>query len=167
MSLSRTMVAGATALVFAAALVPAFASAQAYNCGTNTNWNWGNNNTVCTPGHLLVYLQVNNNVNNGYNRVPNDFTVAVSGVNASPSSFPGSLSGTQVSVGGSYSVVALQLPGYSATYSTGCTGTLNQGSQALCVITENNTYAYNQYPLHILTTTTPTRRLRALQQTKQ
>ncbi len=151
MTISRSVIASAAALVLAAALVPAFALAQSYNCAPtqNNNWSfWNNNNntTVCTPGHLLVYLQVNNNVNNGYNRVPSDFTVAVSGINASPSSFPGSISGTQVTVGGQYSVTALQLQGYNATYSSGCTGTLNQGESSLCVITESNTSIYNQYP---------------------
>lgn len=148
MSLSRSITTAAFALVFVAAFVPAFASAQSFNCANQNNtWNsWGNNNTTCTPGHLLVYVQVSNNINNGYNRVPSDFTVAVSGVNANPSSFPGSVSGTQVLVGGSYSVVALQLQGYSATYSSGCTGTLNNGENALCVVTESNSTVYNQYP---------------------
>ncbi|HEY5383321.1 MAG TPA: hypothetical protein VIJ88_02075 [Candidatus Paceibacterota bacterium] len=153
MSLSRSLIASATALVFALALVPAFAFAQSYNCTGNTNsgwsfWNNNNNNTtVCTPGHLLVYVQVNNNINNGYNRAPSDFTVAVSGLNASPSSFPGSLSGTEVSVSGTYSVVALQLQGYSASYSAGCNGTINNSQSGLCVVTESNSSSYyNQYP---------------------
>jgi hypothetical protein len=158
MSLYRSLVASLGVLVVTAALVPAFAFAQSYNCGTtNSNdwsfWNNGNN-TTCTSGHLLVYVQVTNNVNNGYNnynntynQAPSNFTVAVSGLNASPSSFPGSLSGTQVTVAGSYSVTALQLGGYSATYSSGCTGTLEQGESALCVVTESNTSSYyNQYP---------------------
>lgn len=148
MTLFRSLIIAAFAIAFAAAFVPVAASAQQYNCTTpNNNWSfWGNNNTTCTPGRLLVYVQVNNNINNGYNRVSSDFTVAVSGINATPSTFPGSLSGTQVTVGGSYSVVALQLPGYSATYSAGCSGTLTQGEQSLCVITESNTTVYNQYP---------------------
>lgn len=152
MTFSRSIIASIAALIFAAALVPAFAFAQtygSYNCNPTQNNSWSfwnnNNNTVCTPGHLLVYVQVTNNANNSYNRVPSDFTVAVSGINASPSSFPGSITGTQVTVGGSYSVVALQPQGYNATYSTGCTGTLNQGENALCVITESNSYGYNQY----------------------
>jgi hypothetical protein len=146
-----------------AALVPAFAFAQSYNCGTtnSNNWSfWNNgNNTACTSGDLLVYVQVtsnnsynnnyNNNYNNGYNnynQAPSNFTVAVSGLNANPSTFPGSLSGTQVTVAGSYSVTALQLQGYSASYSSGCTGTLSQGQSALCVVTESNSYSsYNQY----------------------
>ncbi len=148
MTLSRSIIAAVFTLALAVAFVPTFASAQTYSCTTpNNNWSfWGTNNTTCAPGRLLVYVQVNNNINNGYNRVPSDFTVAVSGINASPSSFPGSISGTQVTVGGSYSVVALQLQGYTASYSTGCTGTINQNEQALCVVTESNTSFYNQYP---------------------
>jgi hypothetical protein len=151
MSLYRSLLVSLAALIVTAALVPAFAFAQSYNCiGTsNNNWSFWNNysTATCAPGHLLVYVQVSNNINNGYNRAPSDFTVAVSGLNANPASFPGSLSGTQVTVSGTYSVVALQLPGYSASYSSGCTGTLNQGESALCVITESNAYSYyNQYP---------------------
>ncbi|HUD02911.1 MAG TPA: hypothetical protein VMR46_02740 [Candidatus Paceibacterota bacterium] len=155
MSLYRSLLTFLGALVITAAFVPAFAFAQSYNCtngGSSNNWSfWNNGNTTaCTPGDLLVYVQVTNNVNNGYttyNEAPSNFTVAVSGLNASPATFAGSLSGTQVSVGGSYSVTALQLSGYSATYSSGCTGTLEQGESGLCVITESNTSSYyNQYP---------------------
>ena len=149
MSLYRSLLAFAGFLIVTAALVPAFALAQVYNPYTNCNNStyYGGNTTVCGPGSLLVYVQVTNNLNNGFNQVPSAFTVAVSGLNASPSTFPGSLSGTQVSVAGSYSVTALQLQGYSASYSTGCTGTITQGESALCVITESNSsYYYNQYP---------------------
>lgn len=151
MSLYRSLVAATVALALGAALVPAFAFAQvytpSYNCNQNTSWYYGTTNTVCTPGSLLVYVQVTNNLNNGYNQSPSNFTVAVSGLNANPSTFPGSLGGTQVSVAGSYSVTALQLQGYSATYSTGCTGTLSQGENALCVVTESNSYnSYSPYP---------------------
>ncbi|MGC9602689.1 MAG: hypothetical protein ABSE76_03045 [Minisyncoccia bacterium] len=161
MSQYRSLLAFLGALVIAAAFVPVFAFAQSYNCanGVNSNnwsyWNNGNN-AVCGSGDLLVYVQVTNNFNNyynynsnynNYNQTPSNFTVAVSGLNANPSTFPGSLSGTQVTVAGSYSVTALQLDGYNATYSNGCTGTLAQGESALCVITESNTSSYyNQYP---------------------
>jgi len=101
-----------------------------------------------TAGAALLYYEFgigqlpgynyNNNYNNTYNQAPSNFTVAVSGLNANPSSFAGSLSGTQVTVSGSYSVTALQLSGYSATYSSGCTGTITQGESALCVVTESN-----------------------------
>ena len=148
MSFSRSIIASVAALVFASALVPALAFAQVYTCGNapTNNWYWGANNTTCAPGNLLVYVQVTNNYNNGYNVAPSAFTVAVSGLNASPATFPGSLSGTQVSVVGGYSVTALQLAGYTPSYSTGCNGTLTNGTQALCVITESNTTPYNNYP---------------------
>ena len=130
------------ALAIVATLVPAFAFAQQYtNC--STQWqNWGATN--CTPGNLLVYVQVNNN--NGYNRAPSDFTVTVSAPTVSPSTFPGSLQGTSVLVGGSYAVNVLQLQGYTASYSTGCTGNLSQNSSATCIVTESNVTGYNNIP---------------------
>ncbi len=132
------------ALAIVMGLVPAFAFAQQYTQNCGTQWqNWGSTN--CTPGNLLVYVQVNNN-NNGFNRVPSDFTVTVSAPTASPSTFPGSLSGTSVLVGGSYSVSVLQLQGYTPSYSTGCTGNLSQNSSATCIVTESNTTGYNNYP---------------------
>lgn len=143
----KSFIASLAGLVLLASFVPALASAQVYpytNCTTNTyNGNYQN----CTPGVLNVYVQVlSNNNNNGITQVPANFTVAVSGVNPSPASFPGSQSGTQVSVGGSYSVTSLPLQGFSASYSTGCTGTLTNNEQATCVITENNSYNYyNSY----------------------
>jgi hypothetical protein len=72
--------------------------------------------------------------------------VAVSGANASPSSFPGSITGTYVSVGGSYSVVATNMQGYTPTYSQGCTGTLGANEHATCIVTEGNSAPYNSYP---------------------
>jgi len=130
------------ALAIAASLVPAFAFAQQYtNCGTQWQ-NWGSTN--CTPGNLLVYVQVNNN--NGSTLVPSNFTVTVNAPTASPSSFTGSLQGTPVLVGGSYSVTVLQPQGYSATYSTGCTGNLSQNASGACIVTESNTSQYNNYP---------------------
>jgi len=132
----------AVTLAIAASLIPAFAFAQQYvNCGT-TWQNWGTTN--CTPGNLLVYVQVNNN--DGATRVPADFTATVNAPLASPTSFPGSLSGTSVLVGGSYTVNVLQQQGYSASYSTGCTGTLSQNSSATCIVTESNVTGYNNIP---------------------
>jgi len=158
----RTLILSLASLVLALSFVPVFAFAQsynpvygqAYNCGTNTNWwttNWNNannaNNANCTNGQLLVYVQVlNGNSSYAYNQAPSAFTVTVNGQNASPSSFAGSLSGTPVSVLGSYSVQAIQLSGYSASYSTGCNGSIVNGQQATCVITENTTSYYSPYP---------------------
>jgi hypothetical protein len=139
----------AIALLVTASLVPAFAFAQQYaqnyNQGCNVSWqNWGSTN--CTPGNLLVYVQVNNTNNNTVIRTASDFAVTVNAPTASPSSFPGSLSGTSVLVAGSYSVNVLQLQGYTASYSTGCTGTLANNVSGLCIVTESNTDGYNTYP---------------------
>ena len=136
----------AIALAIVAGLVPAFAFAQ-YSQNCTTSWqNWGSTN--CTPGNLLVYVQVNNN--NGATRAPADFAVTVNAPSVSPSSFPGSLSGTSVLVGGSYSVNVLQQQGYTASYSTGCTGNLStnfgQNQSATCIVTESNISGYNNYP---------------------
>lgn len=86
MSLYRSLLTVLGTLVITAAFVPAFAFAQSYNCAngfnSNNNWSfWNNgNSTLCTPGQLLVYVQVTNNFNNGYNlynQSPSNFTVAV------------------------------------------------------------------------------------------
>lgn len=131
----------AVALVLAGSFVPVLAFADQNNC--TTSWqNWGGTN--CTVGNLLVYVQVNNN--NGANRVPSDFTVTVNAPSVSPSSFPGSLSGTPVLVGGNYSVNVLQQQGYTASYSSGCFGTLSQNASATCIVTESNISGYNSYP---------------------
>ncbi len=93
-----------------------------------------------------MYVQVLNNTGS-YNQASSNFTVSVSGTNVSPSSFPGSISGTLVAVTGAYSVQATgQLAGYTASYSTGCTGNLINGAQGSCIITESATNAYNNYP---------------------
>ena len=134
----------AIALAIVAGLVPALAFAQQYTQNCATSWqNWGTNN--CTVGNLLVYVQVNNS-NTGYNRAPSDFTVTVNAPSASPSTFPGSLQGTPVLVGGNYTVTVLQQQGYTASYSTGCTGNLSQNSSATCIVTESNVSGYNNYP---------------------
>jgi hypothetical protein len=134
-----------TALVLV--LVPAFASAQTNNCGTSNNtWGWNNTTTNCTPGNLLVYVQVLNNANNGVNKVASDFTVTVSSTNSAPTSVVGSLSGTSVLVSGSYTVQAAAIPGYVASYSAGCTGLVINNQQASCIVTENNSNLYSNYP---------------------
>jgi hypothetical protein len=131
-------------------VVPSLVLAQYYPNPTTSNYCntsfplWGATSN-CTPGVLQVYVQVTTNTT-GTTRNPQDFTVTVSGNNPSPASFPGSVSGTFVSVGGGYSVVVAQLPGYVASYSTGCTGTLTNNQQALCVVTESANYPYYNAP---------------------
>ena len=109
------------ALVFV--VVPILASAE-YTAGYGV-------------GTLSVYVQVNNRSDQNLVRNPADFTATVYAQNPSPASFPGSLNGVQVSLLGDYSVSVLAMPGFTPTYSMGCTGNLSGGSKALCVVTEN------------------------------
>jgi hypothetical protein len=149
------------ALALAGAFVPAFASAQTApyygNCNTSystypynynqypyNNYPYGN---CPQQGMLFVYLQVSTPANSYYGRPASDFSISVSGGNAYPTTFPGSLNGQIVSVLGSYSVTAASFQGFTPSYSSGCTGTVSQGQQASCVITETPIYPYNyQYP---------------------
>ncbi len=115
---------------------PTVVSAQ--TCGLN----------MCGTGTLFVYVQVIN----GYTNTtvsPSNFTVQVSGQNVSLPSFPGSQSGTTLSLGGGsgYSVIIPQtLSGYVPSYSQGCNGTLYANQQATCVITmSGNTLGF--YPV--------------------
>lgn len=150
----RKIVVVLASLAFAVTLVPVLAFAQSFNyqnnCGTGAN-NWfpyynNSTNTNCTQGNLLVYVQVSSNLGYANSVSPSSFTVTVSGVNPAPSSFSGSLSGTEVLVGGSYSVQADQLAGYTPSYSAGCNGTLSNNASGECIITESNTDQYTTYP---------------------
>jgi hypothetical protein len=144
----RTILTSVATLAVALSFVPVLAFAQSYNCGTQNTWfpSWNNTTTNCTPGNLLVYVQVLNNTGFNNTVLPSNFTVTVSGVNPSPSSFPGSLSGTPVMVAGAYAVNAASLAGYTPTYSTGCNGTLTNSASATCIVTESASNNYNNYP---------------------
>lgn len=105
-------------------------------------------------GLLSVYVQVANPSSTSYQYVTprnaGDFSIIVAGQSVSPSSFFGSLTGTQVSLGnGAYSVaVTGDMHGYTPTYSQGCNGTIAAGQTALCIITMSPQYNYYQtvYP---------------------
>src|SRR6185312_16744596 len=145
----RTILSSIAGFILLASFVPALASAQTVNCQNNNWWNFGMNNApaTCTAGNLSVYVQVTNGSFNNVARAPGDFAVTVTGANANPSSFPGSLSGTTVTVNGAYTVQALQLQGYQASYSQGCSGNVVNGESASCIITESSTAGYyNNYP---------------------
>jgi hypothetical protein len=143
-TMSLRTLAVSAALIVGLSLVPTFAFADT-NCATNNNWQvWNHTDTTCTAGTVLVYVQVNNN--NGATRTPADFTVSVAGVNVTPSSFPGSLSGTAVKVNGAYSVSVATQPGYTASYSSGCTGKVVNNESATCIVTESNATQYSNYP---------------------
>jgi hypothetical protein len=141
------------------AFVPAIASAQTYPYydynASNYNYNYGCGYGYypyanCTPaGTLLVYVQINNQYQNGYYLSPSDVTVFVSGAPVGQQYFAGSSSGTALHFTGSYTVSVFNLTGaYTASYGANCSGTLSTGQTQACYITLNSTYAYpyNTYP---------------------
>jgi YVTN family beta-propeller protein len=74
--------------------------------------------------------------NNAGTKNPSDFTITVTGNSPSPSSFSGSSSGTSVTLrSGSYKVTEDSIPGYTASYSSGCSGTASGGVPIKCTIT--------------------------------
>jgi len=172
MSIKNTVfgLLAASALLISAA--PSLASAQSYpyvtNCGYGYNYQYQgiypyNQYQNCNGGTLLVFVQVNAPVNSLWSVPASSFSISVSGNNVYPSTVQGANTAQPVSVSGSYAVNAASYQGFTATYSSGCTGSLVLGQTATCVVTEtpvnmpnynnqypygyNNTYPYNyQYP---------------------
>ncbi len=143
MTFSR--IAQVSLLMFVATLavtpfIPRLVSADWQNCN---NQYWSNN---CTPGILHVYVLALRNEQNSQVRQPSDFAVVVNGQNTSTNSFPGSQSGTTLSVNGAYAVTAAAVSGYEPTYSVGCNSSVMNNQESTCVITEHPTYAYNTVP---------------------
>lgn len=124
------------------ALIPTISS----NCG---GYAYSNNYSNCAPGVLHVYVVVSNEYQYGnqYAEQPANFTATVTSANSSPVSFPGSQSGTDLSVVGQYSVMANSLQNYTPTYSVGCTGSVLNGQQATCTITEGSGSTYTSQPV--------------------
>lgn len=98
---------------------------------------------VCTitnddnPPGLTVIKKVTND--NGGTKLPGDFTMNVSGSNVSPSAFPGSSTGTTVSLNaGSYSVSESGPDGYVAYYYGDCSGTITLGESKTCTIVNDD-----------------------------
>jgi hypothetical protein len=87
-------------------------------------------------GILQVYVQVINP--DGYTRAPGDFSIIVTGQNPSINNFPGSQSGTTVVLtNGAYTVTAANVPGFSPSYSQGCSGNMLANQTATCIVTES------------------------------
>jgi YVTN family beta-propeller protein len=89
-------------------------------------------------------------INNGIDdKKPSDFTITVSGNNPSPSSFSGSSSGTSVTLrAGSYKVTETEGPsGYTTSYSSGCSGTIDAGQTEECAITNEANKSPQPKPL--------------------
>lgn len=95
----------------------------------------------CTPGLVRVYVQVNT-FGYGMASKPEDFTITVSPRTAAPMSFRGSSQGVMVRVAGSYTIAASPVGGYTSNYSLGCNGTVSNGEEVTCIITQN---AYTSY----------------------
>src|SRR5215831_16918997 len=94
-----------------------------------------------TPPGSTTFLSVITKVDNtnGGTKKPSDFTISVSGNSPSPKSFSGSSSGTPVTLkAGSYSVSASSVPGYTTSYSSGCSGTAS-GGLVKCTVTNKYT----------------------------
>jgi len=89
------------------------------------------------PGKIIVIKNVIND--NGGNKTPSNFTINVSGGGPSPASFPGSSAGTNVTINASsYNVTETLLPGYNATFSSGCSGNITNGEVKVCNITNDD-----------------------------
>jgi hypothetical protein len=85
-------------------------------------------------GTLVVTEKVVNE--GGGNKKPSDFTITVHGNNPSPSSFPGSPSGTAVKLQmGMYSVTETGPSGYNSTLSGDCSGGMMSVETKNCTIT--------------------------------
>ncbi|MEX2588474.1 MAG: hypothetical protein WD602_10860 [Actinomycetota bacterium] len=95
---------------------------------------------VCTitnddvqPVITVIKTVVNDN---GGTAVAGDFTINVSGGAATPSSFAGSGSGTEVALSaGGYSVTEDAVDGYAGTFSEDCSGVLSLGDEVTCTVT--------------------------------
>ncbi len=86
---------------------------------------------------LIVIKHVIND--NGGTSVADNFTMMVSGTNASPSFFGGDEAGTNVGLdAGSYSVGEIGVTNYTASFSTDCTGSIAVGETKTCTITNND-----------------------------
>jgi Prealbumin-like fold domain len=123
-------------------------SAQPEDTSTGTSSSHSTRNPKDPLPGSLTFLNVITEVDNanGGTKKPSDFTITVSGNNPSPKSFPGSSSGTPVTLrSGSYKVTEdNSITGYSTSYSSGCSGDASGGVPIKCTI--SNQYQTNPAP---------------------
>src|SRR5206468_4283510 len=87
--------------------------------------------------HLTINKVVVNN--NGATLTPANFTGTVSGVTTAPgNTWTGASTNLTLTKVGSYSVAENSHPGYDATFSTGCTGTIALGESKICTVTNDD-----------------------------
>ncbi|MDP9288551.1 MAG: hypothetical protein M3P08_10165, partial [Thermoproteota archaeon] len=88
-------------------------------------------------GKITVVKSVINNDRG--TKKPSDFMIFVTGNSPSPNNFPGSASGTSVSIkAGNYEVVEASVSGYTTTYSSGCSGSITGGETIKCVVSNDD-----------------------------
>ncbi len=77
---------------------------------------------------------------NGGSKTASQFPIQVSGSSPNPASFAGAeVPGTSVAIGaGTYNVSETEDPGYTASYSAGCSGNIPAGGSATCTITNDD-----------------------------
>lgn len=97
--------------------------------------------TTPTQGILVVYTIIYNNY--GGTKAAADFTMGVTGVNPSLTSFSGTVSGRSISFDpGAYGVTPSALPGYVSDLSLGCSGSgataIKAGELKYCIVTEQD-----------------------------
>jgi Prealbumin-like fold domain len=123
-------------------------SAQSENTSSGPSSSHSTRNPMHPLPGSLTFLNVIAEVDNanGGTKKPSDFTISVSSNTPSPKSFPGSSNGTSVTLrSGSYKVTEdNSIPGYSTSYSSGCSGTASGGVPVKCTI--SNQYHTNRAP---------------------
>jgi hypothetical protein len=93
-------------------------------------------NRDISPRLVVVKHVINNN---GGTKTAADFTIQVTGTNVSSPSFPGSETGTTVTLNaGTYSVDELAAAGYAKSLSADCVGTIALGQTKTCTITNDD-----------------------------
>ncbi len=99
--------------------------------------------------HLTVVKNVTND--NGGTLASGDFTMHVAGNNPNLSSFPGSSTGTVVTLDpGNYSITENSMGGYSGTFSADCVGTLLAGDNKTCTVTNDDVAAQLTVVKHVV-----------------
>src|SRR5206468_1736949 len=89
------------------------------------------------PPHLIINKVVVNN--NGGTLSPANFSGTVSGVTtATGNAWTGATTDMTLIRVGNYSVAENAHPGYDATFSTGCTGTIALGETRTCTVTNDD-----------------------------
>jgi hypothetical protein len=148
-SVAKLGIISLTALVMIYAVPASFVSnnhyyhtvfAAATSSSSKGGGGGGSSNNSTSPIGSSTFLKVITKVDNtnGGTKKPSDFTITVSGNSPSPKTFPGSSSGTSVTLKtGKYKVAGTGPSGYNIAYSSGCSGAANGGVPIKCTISSS------------------------------